>query len=166
MPFISRCFQMSVLLYVPAHLWPRKELMVPIGKETAWAAEPVWSFLQIEPRSPSLTFLSLTVRRTENSDLSIKEVCGVVLTLLSELFYLIQNCPHQIALSLLNRRVALCRITTCLYISTFTLHQYKLGWRSFRFYAVRLSIDRESSRVFMYSLYKILMWPVAYKETG
>lgn len=121
-PFISLCFQMRVWLYVPAHLWPRKELMVPIGKETAWATEPVWSLLQIEHRSPCLPVLSLIVRRTKNSDLSIKVVCGVVLTLLSELFYLIQNRHHQIALSLLNRRVSMCRITACLYLSTFTLH--------------------------------------------
>jgi len=65
--------------------------MVPIGKETAWATEPIWRLLQIEHRSPGRPVLSLVVTRTNNSDLSIKEVCGVVLTLLSELLYLIQN---------------------------------------------------------------------------
>jgi hypothetical protein len=90
-PLISHCFQMSDWLYVPAHIWSRKELMVPTGKETACATESVWKLLQIEHRSPDRPFLSLAVIRTKNSDLLIKEVWGVVSVLLLELLYLIQN---------------------------------------------------------------------------
>ena len=88
---ISHCFRMSDWLYVPAHLCPRKELMVPTGKETAWVTEPVWRLLQIEHRSPGRPVLSLVVLRTNNSNMSIKEFCGVVLTLLSELLHIIQT---------------------------------------------------------------------------
>ena len=96
--------------------------MVPIGKETAWAPEPVSMLLQIEHLFSGRPVLSLVVILTNNSDLSFKEVCGVVLTLLSELLHLIQNCRLQIVLSQLNRKVSLRRVTVCLYLSTFTLH--------------------------------------------
>jgi hypothetical protein len=34
---------MSVELHDPAALPPRKELPVPIGQESRWAPEPVWT---------------------------------------------------------------------------------------------------------------------------
>jgi hypothetical protein len=85
------CILTSNWLSIPADLCPRRELMVPTGNETACAIEAVRCWLQIEHHSPGRTVLILVVTRTNSFDLSIKEVCRVILTSLSYLLYLIQD---------------------------------------------------------------------------